>query len=143
MDSVENSNPSGQQGARDQERKFVIALSVVVGIEALAVLTGATYFLVRMFLEPVENIPGAVVILLITLAIAVGLIAVTIACFRNKSWTRGAIVTWQVLQFAVATSFIQGIFEWQPVGWLLFLFSAAALVLVFLPVTTREMTRSN
>lgn len=143
MESGANSTQTGENNGRGTGRKFVVALSTVVGLEALILLAGAIYFLARMFMEPVENLAGAIVILLITLAIAAGLVAVTVFCFRNKSWTRGAIVTWQILQFAVATSFIQGIEQWQPMGWLLFALSVGAIVLVFIPATTTEMTKAG
>jgi hypothetical protein len=94
-------------------------LGVLVSIEALLVSSGAMYFLSRIFLEKPDNLSGAIVIFGITLVIAIGLIYVAIASFKAQSWTRGAIVTWQIMQFAVATSFIQGIAEWQPIGWLL------------------------
>ena len=143
MESEANSTQTGPNKGRHTGRKLIVSLSVVVGIEALLVSAGAIYFLARMFMEPVENLAGAIVIFLITLAIAVGLVAVTVSCFRNRSWTRGAIVTWQILQFAVATSFIQGLVQWQPVGWVLFLLSAVAIVLVFMPATTKEMTETR
>lgn len=143
MESGANSTQTGPNSGSQLGRKLVLGLSILVGFEALLVSGGALYFLTRMFVEPVENIAGAIVIFLITAAIAVGLFIVTVACAKNNSWTRGAIVTWQVLQFAVATSFIQGLVEWQPIGWMLFLLSAGAIVLVFMPATTREMTKSD
>jgi hypothetical protein len=90
-----------------------------VSIEALLVTAGAMYFLSRIFLEKPNNLSGAIVIFAITFVIAIGLIYVAISSFKAQPWTRGAIVTWQIMQFAVATSFIQGIAEWQPIGWLL------------------------
>ena len=113
-------NPSDSGSNNQTQRKMsglVSLLAVLVSVEALAVLAGAIYFLSRIFLETPENLSGAIVIFVITAIIAVGLIATAIATFTAKSWTRGSIVTWQILQFAVATSFIQGIQAWQPVGW--------------------------
>ena len=126
-------NPTNP-GSRGQERKrrspLVALLGILVSIEALMVTAGALYFLSRIFIETPANLSGAIVIFAITVAIATGLVATAIATFRAQSWTRGAIVTWQILQFAVATSFIQGIQAWQPVGWLLIALSASVLVVL-------------
>lgn len=143
MNSDKEPAKIGKKTDGNRGRKLVIALAAVVGIESLLVCTGAIYFLVRMFMELIENMAGAIVIFLITALIAVGLIITTVACSRNKSWTRGAIVTWQILQFAVATSFIQGIVEWQPIGWGLAILSATGLVLVFNRAVTSLMTSTN
>lgn len=113
-----------------RRNSLVILLGVLVSIEAMLVIAGALYFLSRIFLETPDNFTGAIVIFGITLVIAVGLVATAIGVFRTQPWTRGAIVTWQILQFAVATSFIQGIEAWQPLGWALIALSFAVVFLV-------------
>ena len=128
----ENANiPGSNTRGQIRRNSLVIFLGVLVSIEAMLVIAGALYFLSRIFLETPDNLTGAIVIFGITLVIAVGLVATAIGVFRTQPWTRGAIVTWQILQFAVATSFIQGIEEWQPLGWLLIVFSAVTVVLLF------------
>ena len=135
LDMTENmpQNPtnSGSNGHEQTRRSLLVALlGVLVSIEALLVTAGAIYFLSRIFLETPENLSGAIVIFAITLVITFGLVSTAIATFRAQSWTRGAIVTWQILQFAVGTSFIQGIAQWQPVGWALISLSIAVGYLV-------------
>ncbi|MDH6531787.1 ABC-type multidrug transport system permease subunit [Aurantimicrobium minutum] len=122
---------------------LLVLISALVGVEALALIAGALYFLSRIFLETPQNLMGAVVIFVITALIAVGVSIAAVAVGRAKPWTRGAIVTWQILQFAVATSFIQGITVWQPVGWGLAALSLLVVVLLFLPATTAAFTRAN
>lgn len=109
--------------------KAVRFLALLVGIEAVLVSAGAVYFLSLTFTEVTSNIAGAIVIFLITALIAVGLWVSTVALLQGKSWSRGIIITWQVIQFALATSFIQGLVEWQAVGWALL---ALSLVTFFL-----------
>ena len=46
-------------------------------------------------------------------------------------------------KFFVATSFIQGIALWQPVGWALAALSVVVAVLLFLPKTTQAFTRAS
>ena len=132
---------SGSNGHEQTRRSPLVALLVVlVSIEALLVTAGAIYFLSRIFLETPESLSGAIVIFAISLVIAIGLVATAIGTFRARSWTRGAIVTWQILQFAVATSFIQGIQVWQPVGWLLIVFAVGTAVLLFTRPVVAAMT---
>ena len=123
-------NPGSYGHERKRRSPLVALLGVLVSIEALLVTAGAIYFLSRIFLETPENLSGAIVIFAITIVIAIGLVVTAIGTFRAQSWTRGPIVTWQILQFAVATSFVQGIQTWQPVGWLLIALSASVLVVL-------------
>jgi hypothetical protein len=134
------SNPGLYGHERKRRSSLVALLGVLVGIEALMVTAGALYFLSRIFMETPENLSGAIVIFAITLVIAIGLVASAIGTFRTQSWTRGAIVTWQILQFAVATAFIQGIQAWQPVGWLLIVFAVGTAVLLFTRPVITAMT---
>jgi hypothetical protein len=129
--SEQNLTNPGLNGKEQTRRSPPVALlGVLVSIEALLVTAGAVYFLSRIFLETPENLSGAIVIFAITLIIAAGLIATTIGTYKAKPWTRGAIVTWQIMQFVVATSFIQGIQAWQPVGWALIALSLFSSVIV-------------
>lgn len=134
------SNPGSNGHERKRRSPLVALLGVLVSIEALMVTAGALYFLSRIFMETPENLSGAIVIFAITLVIAIGLVATAIGTFRTQSWTRGAIVTWQILQFAVATSFIPGIQAWQPVGWLLIVFAVGTAVLLFTRPVITAMT---
>ena len=103
--------------------KAVRILALLVGIEAILVSAGAVYFLTLTYTQVTTNIGGAIVIFIITALIAVGLWVSTFALLQGKAWSRGIIVTWQVIQFALATSFIQGLVEWQAVGWALLVLS--------------------
>ena len=139
--SEQNPTNPGSNGHEQTRRSPLVALlGVLVSVEALLVTAGAVYFLSRIFLETPENLSGAFVIFAITLIIAAGLIATAIGTFKVKSWTRGAIVTWQILQFFVATSFIQGIKVWQPVGWLLIVLAVSTAVLLFSRPVINSMT---
>ena len=133
-------NPGSNGHGQTRRNPMVMLLGAMVSIEALLVTAGAIYFLSRIFLETPENLSGAIVIFAITLVIAIGLVATAIGTFRAQSWTRGAIVTWQILQFAVATSFIQGIQAWQPVGWLLIVFAVLTALLLFSRPVISAMT---
>lgn len=139
--SEQNPTNPGLNGHEQTRRSPLVALlGMLVSVEALLVTAGAVYFLSRIFLETPENLSGAIVIFAITLIIAAGLIATSIGTFKAKPWTRGAIVTWQIMQFVVATSFIQGIQAWQPVGWVLIVFALGTAVLLFTRPVISAMT---
>ncbi len=139
--TTQNPSDSGSNGHEPDRRSPLLALlGVLVGLESLLVLGGAMYFLSRIFLETPENFSGALVIFAITLLIAIGLIATTIGTFKALPWTRGAILTWQIMQFVVATSFIQGIEVWQPVGWILATIAVGTTLLLFSKPVTKTMT---
>ncbi|WP_280801200.1 hypothetical protein [Aurantimicrobium minutum] len=143
MSEIAEQNPTnpGLNGQEQTRRSPLLSLlGVLVGIEALLVTVGAVYFLSRIFLETPENLSGAFVIFVITLIIAAGLIATAIGTFKAKPWARGSIVTWQIMQFVVATSFIQGIQAWQPVGWLLIVFAVGTAVILFTRPVISAMT---
>lgn len=124
-------------------RALVYVLGTLIGLEAIAVLSGAGYFFSQLFVQQVTNTAGAIVIFAITALIGLALAVLAVATWLRKSWTRGAIITWQILQFALATSFIQGIDIWQPLGWILITASLITSVLVFLPQVTHEMTKED
>lgn len=130
--SEQNPTNPGLNGQEQTRRGLIVTLlGMLVSIEALLVTAGAVYFLSRIFLETPENLTGAFVIFAITLIIAAGLIATAIGTFKAKPWIRGSIVTWQIMQFAIATSFIQGIASWQPLGWALVVLSASSVAIAF------------
>jgi hypothetical protein len=142
QNSMQNPSDSGSNGHKENRRSpLVFLLGVLVSLEAGVVFAGALYFLSRIFLETPENFSGAIVIFAITLLIALGLIATAVGTFKAHSWTRGAIITWQIMQFVLATSFIQGIQVWQPVGWFLALFALGTTALLFTPAVIRSMAR--
>lgn len=129
---AQNPPDSGSNGHKENPRNLlVVLLGLLVSVEAGAVFAGALYFLSRIFLETPGNFLGALVIFTITILIAIGLIATAVGTFRAQPWTRGAIVTWQILQFVIATSFIQGIAVWQPLGWSMIALSIGSVFLVF------------
>ena len=131
---MNDSNSSSQENVgkpRLPSQNTLRIFALLVGMEALLVTAGAVYFLTLTFTEVTTNIAGAIVIFLITLIVAVGLWVSTFAIFRGKSWSRGIVITWQVIQFALATSFIQGIVEWRQLGWLIFGLSIGTFAIYF------------
>lgn len=125
------SDPGSNAQKKAHPERSAMLLGCIVSFEAALVFAGALYFLSRIFLETPQNFAGAIVIFAITILVAAGLATTAIATFKSQPWTRGAIITWQILQFVIATSFIQGIAVWQPVGWAMIALSMGSVFLVF------------
>lgn len=144
MNSGEKPTKSDPQSAKiGKSRALVLLLASLVGIESLIILAGALYFFSQLFVQEVSNAAGAIVIFVITLFIGVGLAVASVGTFREQGWTKGAIITWQILQFAAATSFITGISSWQPVGWSLAALSVLTMVLAMVVIVRSSREESS
>lgn len=113
-------------------KKWFGLLSLLVGFEAMLVSCGAAYFLLLIFTENTANTAGAVVIFLIASFFATALWTATYAIFKRKYWVKGLIITWQVMQFAISTSFIQGLADWQLLGWAMIFLSVGTFLVALL-----------
>jgi hypothetical protein len=129
MNNTVSPSDDNSQDMSNTSSKSLRLLVLLVGIEAVLVSAGALYFLFLTFTEVIGNPAGAIVIFFITALVAVGLWISTVALRMGKGWSKGLVVTWQVIQFALATSFVQGIAEWQLLGWFLLVLSLGTFVL--------------
>ena len=74
---------------------------------------------------------SAIAILLLVVLAAVWLFVVAVNTLKGRSWVRGAALTWQVLQLAVALGSFQGLFARDDVGWFLLVPAVIVLCLLF------------
>lgn len=121
--------------------RLLVLLACLVILEAMGLIAGAIFFFSQIFLQPAASVVGAVVIFVITAVIAGGLAITGIFTFTARSWTRGAILTWQILQLAVATSFLQGLEPWPTLGGVLVVLSVTSAGLLFVPSVVKATTR--
>jgi hypothetical protein len=123
--------------------RLVVVLASLVLVEALGLVAGALFFFAQIFVQPATSVVGAIVIFIVTAVIAAGLVATGIFAFTARSWTRGAILTWQILQLAVATSFVQGLAPWPAIGMVLIVLSLTCAALLFVPAVVRATTKEH
>lgn len=130
--------PSG--GSR---HPFVVLLAVLVFAECalLAVATG--YLLIELLTATPNSYASAVALTLLAAVAAIWLGFIGVNVLRGKPWVRGAAVTWQVLQLAVAVGCFQGLLARPDVGWLLLIPAAAVLVLLFTPPVLAATVRKS
>ena len=131
-----NSKPNSGEQISDQSSRrpiLLIALSVVLAAEA-ALATGVTVWLVFELLTATpDSFASAVVILLLSAGLACALWAMVVGLLRRQSWVRGAALTWQLLQIAVAIGCFQGVFAVPALGWALLIPAVLAIFLLMSP----------
>lgn len=116
--------------------------ATLIGIEGAALLAGAVFFFTQIFVKQTTSLSGSIVIFIITLIIGVGVLASAIGAARGKTWVRGPILTWQILQIAVAISFLQGTDFWPLIGWVLLILSLGSTALLFTKAVIEATTKS-
>jgi hypothetical protein len=60
-------------------------------------------------------------------------LATAVATLRGRSWIRGAAVTWQVVQIAIAAGCFQGLYARPDLGWALLVPSIIGILLAISP----------
>jgi hypothetical protein len=113
----------------------------VLLLESAALAAVTIWFLVEILTTQVNSVGGSI----LTLSLAVGATAwiasAGVAALRAQPWVRGAALTWQLCQVAVAVGAFQGIFAQPAVGIAILVPTVIALVLLFVPPTTEALRR--
>lgn len=120
----------------------VILLAGVLFLEA-ATLAAATVFLVaETIAQEAEFLASSLALAGLALLGAVLLALVAASTLRMRPWVRGAAITWQIMQLAVAWVFLQGdIAVWA--GWVLVVVSLLGIVAAVHPATGRALRRDD
>lgn len=121
---------------------LLLLLATLVGIEGIGLLVGAVFFFSQLFVQQATSLSGSIVIFVITLIIGLGVTTAALGVARSKTWVRGPILTWQILQIAVAISLFQGTDFWPVIGWLLLALSLASTGLLFSRTVIDATTKS-
>jgi hypothetical protein len=88
-----------------------------------------------------ESFGGAVLLLVLSVLATVWLGFAAAHLLRRKTWTRAAILVWQLCQTAIAAGAFQGIFAAPVVGAALLVPALAAGVLLFTPSVVAALRR--
>ncbi|MDN4639344.1 hypothetical protein QCD70_03710 [Agreia sp. PsM10] len=111
----------------------MLALSVVLAAEALLATGVTVWLIVELLTATPDSFASAVVILLLAAGLACALWAMVVGLLRRQAWVRGAALTWQLLQIAVAIGCFQGVFAVPSLGWALLIPAAIAILLLMSP----------
>jgi len=116
-------------------------LSAIVSAEAVLVIS-ATVAVIRQFVvggAKIEQDGLAYVVIMI-----IGCLWVTasaIGAWLARTWSRGLIITWQLIQLAVGIGAMQGLVAGPLVGIVLLVLGLAGIILVLTPGVSRAVGR--
>lgn len=109
----------------------VFVITVVVGLEALALGVLGVWSIVTLLTQPSFSMASSIFLTLLLLGMAAGLVAVSVNAFRGLRWTRSAAFVWQLLMVAIA---VPALLEGQVLlGLLLLLPPLAVAYFLFTP----------
>lgn len=131
-----NSKPNPGERPSDQSSRrpiLLVALSVVLAAEALLASGVTVWLVVELLTATPDSFASAVVILLLAAGLACALWAMVVGLLRGQVWVRGAALTWQLLQIAVAIGCFQGVFAVPSLGWALLVPAVVAILLLMSP----------
>ncbi|PWC03085.1 hypothetical protein [Agromyces badenianii] len=113
------SGSTGASGGGSGTRAALIAVSVLLFLEAAAMVALVVWLLVDLFaLEP-SSYATAIALLVLVAIGAIWVVAVAFASLRRAPWSRAAAIVWQILQVSIAVGAFQGLFARPDVGWAL------------------------
>lgn len=117
--------------ARHPRPAALLALSVIIALESLALFGTAAFLLVEIFAAPADSVPSAIALAVVVVIAAIWVAAIARGLWRGQAWTRGAIIVVQLLLAAIAVGSFQGIGTRPDIGWLILIPVVLALALVF------------
>jgi len=129
--------------SRSGKHPLVVTLAAILFVECALAAAASIYLVIELLVAKPASFASAVVLTVLTIIATIwcGFIAVHI--LRGSPWVRGATVTWQVLQIAIAIGCFQGLFLSPELGWALLIAAVVALVLLFTPPVVAATTRRD
>lgn len=92
----------GGQDAPVQRPLGVVIISIVLALEACALLAAGVWFSIGAFTVPQQSLPSTVFLIVIVFGLGAALAAVSVNVFKGFRWTRSAAFVWQLLMVAIA-----------------------------------------
>ena len=115
----------------DPRNPLLILLAVLLFAECALLVAATVYLVVELLIATPASLASALFLTVLTGIAAAWLGVIAVNTLRASPWIRGAAITWQVLQIAVAIGCFQGFFARPDIGWALLIPAIAALVLLF------------
>jgi len=127
----------GDRPARRAHPPALLALTVILALEAAAMIALAAWLVVEAIVTTPASYASAIAIVVLAVLAALWLVFATVAAARGRSWVRAGAVTWQVLQGAVAIGFFQGDAARPGIGLALLIPALAGIALALSPQVVR------
>ncbi len=113
--------------------RALLLLATLLFAEAALLWVAAGWLVLELVTATPTSLATALAILVLVLIAAAWVSAIAINSLRRRSWIRGAAVTWQLVQIAVAVGSFQGLYARPDLGWALLVPSLVVLALLFRP----------
>lgn len=120
---------------------LLVALAVVIFAEMALMVALTIYLVIEILTTTAASVASGLFLILLAALAAVWLGFIGVNVLRGSPWVRGAVLTWQVLQVAVAIGCFQGLFARPDIGWFLLAPAVVAVVLLFTRPVTAATTR--
>ncbi|MET0853462.1 MAG: hypothetical protein ABWY30_02435 [Microterricola sp.] len=111
----------------------MVVLFALLFAEAALMLAAVMWLVFELLTEQPASFVSAVAILVLTIVAFVFVTAIAIGAVRRRSWIRGAAISWQLMQVAVAVGCFQGIYARPELGWALLAPSLIVIALLLAP----------
>ncbi|RFA15283.1 hypothetical protein B7R21_04485 [Subtercola boreus] len=144
----DQSDVRGPGSAEHPEAPFrrpvlLVLLAVLLLVEALAVLAIGAWLIAELGLAEPASYATAIALIVLVLAAGVWVLCIAIGVYRLRPWTRGAALTWQILQVIVAICIFQGLFAEPVDGWPLLVVSLLGVALLLSPSVVAATRRQD
>jgi hypothetical protein len=113
--------------------RALLLLATLLGAEAALLWAAAVWLILELLTATPTSLASAVAILVLVIVTAAWVTVIAVNSLRRRSWIRGAAVTWQLVQIAVAVGCFQGLYARPDLGWALLVPSLVVLALLFTP----------
>ena len=122
---------------------LLVLLALLVFAECALLAAIAVVFIIQLLVSRPDSYASAIAIVLLVVLAAIWLGIVGVNTLRGRSWIRGAVATWQVLQIAIGITSFQGTFGRADIGWFLVIPAALGMVLLFTPSVVAATRQSE
>ncbi len=106
-------------------------LAALLFAEAALLIAVTLWFVYELVTDQPTSLASALVLTVLSGIAAVWVTLIAANTLRGASWIRGAAVTWQILQIAVAVGAFQGFYARPDIGWALLLPAILVIILLF------------
>lgn len=110
-------------------------------LEAAALAAITVWLVVELLTATAQSLASALALIGLSAIATAFVAAIGIGALRRQAWIRGAAMTWQVVQIAVAVGAFQGAYSRPDVGWLILVPSLVVIVLLFTPAVSAALRR--
>ncbi|MEO8907850.1 MAG: hypothetical protein ABI310_07195 [Microbacteriaceae bacterium] len=121
---------------------LLIALAVLLFAEGALMVAVVVWLLLQMTTAGPLSLASGIAIVVLAVVGALWVLLAAVGAARGRSWMRGAAISWQLVQAAVAIGCFQGVYSEPALGWALLIPAIVGVLLVVSPSVTRATRRS-